>query len=791
MKDRGVASKIRQLVDEGQPWLGAFMTRQDDYDLDHLTSIDDVHRVGVFAQIIRVNDPSTAATGSLDSSGGDGEDSGEFMATILPHRRLRLTEISNEKVSIKDDSASSSSASIEGVLTYAQVENLQDEPCMRKNPVVKALTSEILSVMKDLLRHNPGIKDQITSFSYASGISLVDDPSMLADFVASIVPYGDSAEYQAILESLVIEERLQKALVLLKKELANSKLQNQINKDVEEKMAKARKEYFLLEHMKGIQKELGLESDGRDRLVEGFKTKAAQLAMPTTVKKVFDEELMKFQTLEPAAMEFNVTRNYLEWLTSVPWGKHTLDNFDLKRAKDVLDAEHYGMKDVKERILEFIAVGKLNKSIQGKILCLNGPPGVGKTSIGKSIAKALGRDFYRFSVGGLGDVSEIKGHRRTYVGAMPGKIVQALKKVNSENPMILIDEIDKVGRNTYRGDPSSALLEVLDPEQNSTFTDHFMDVPIDLSKVLFMCTSNVLDTIPGPLLDRMEVIELSGYITDEKLAIADKYLCPASMESIGLTKDKVELTHDALHTLINYYCRESGVRNLKKHVDKIYRKSALKLLRENADKIVIDSHNLKDFVGNPIFTDEKISDNPAGVVMGLAWTGMGGTSLFIESIADNLKQSAGSIVQTGQLGDVMKESISIAYTYAKTFVNKKYPDNTFFDKAAIHLHVPEGATPKDGPSAGITMCTSLISLALGQSVPKIAMTGELTLTGHVLKIGGVKEKLLAAKRSGVKTVLFPADNEVDYDELDDQVKSGIEVKFVKTFSDVFNLIFAK
>lgn len=433
------------------------------------------------------------------------------------------------------------------------------------------------------------------------------------------------------------------------------------------------------------------------------------------------------------------------------------------------------------------------------------PKGVGKTSVGKSIARALGREFYRFSVGGLTDVAEIKGHRRTYVGAMPGKVVQALKKVQTENPLIMIDEIDKLGRG-HQGDPASALLELLDPEQNNSFLDHYMDVPIDLSKVLFVCTANTLETIPAPLLDRMELITLSGYVSEEKVAIASKYLVPAARTACGLDKFDVTLTEPTLDALIRQYCRESGVRNLKKQIEKIYRKAALKIIQTNptADNestaksigtqhLEITPDNLKEYVGSPIYTSDRMYENtPAGVVMGLAWTQMGGSSLFIESVLASplTDESKPGFHRTGQMGDVMKESATIAYTYARWLFAQRYPENNFFQKADIHIHVPEGATPKDGPSAGSTMTTSLLSLALQQPlIADVAMTGEITLTGKILKIGGVKEKTIAAKRSGVKHIIFPFANKSDWDELPDYIKEGLDPHFVKWYDEIFSIVF--
>ena len=428
--------------------------------------------------------------------------------------------------------------------------------------------SELINVFKDIAQLNPLFRDQIANFSVSQSASnIFEEPDRLADFAAA-VSQGEITELQAVLEAENIEDRLGKALVVLKRELINAQLQSKISRDVESKIQKRQREFYLMEQLKGIKKELGLESDGKDKMIEKFKTKITQLSIPDPVRKVIDEEISKLSTLEQASSEFSVTRNYLDCLTSIPWGQHSTENFSLPHATKVLDEDHYGLKDVKDRILEFLAVGKLRGTVEGKIICLVGPPGVGKTSIGKSVARALDRQFFRFSVGGLTDVAEIKGHRRTYVGAMPGKIVQALKKVQTENPLVLIDEIDKVGKG-YNGDPSSALLEMLDPEQNSAFLDHYLDVPLDLSKILFVCTANMLDTVPAPLLDRMEVIEVSGYVADEKAAIAERYLAPQAKEASGLKDANVTLSPEAIEALIRSYARESGVRNLKKHIEKV------------------------------------------------------------------------------------------------------------------------------------------------------------------------------------------------------------------------------
>ncbi|KAH0128754.1 ATP-dependent protease La, partial [Aureobasidium melanogenum] len=728
--------------------------------------------------------------------------------------------------------------------SLVKVDNLADEPFDKRAPTIRALISEIVNTCKEIGSVNQLFRDHVSAFAMSqSAANIADEPAKLADFAAA-VSGGEMEEAQEVLTSLNIEQRLSKALEIIKKEYMNAQLSSKISKDVESKIQKRQREYWLMEQMKGIKRELGLESDGKDKLLEGFKEKATKLAMPEPVKKVFDEEINKLAHLEPAASEFNVTRNYLDWLTQIPWGKRSAETFGIKNAMKVLDEDHHGLKDVKDRILEFIAVGKLRGTVEGKILCMVGPPGVGKTSIGKSIARALNRQYYRFSVGGLTDVAEIKGHRRTYVGALPGRIIQALKKCQTENPLILIDEVDKIGRG-HQGDPSSALLELLDPEQNGSFLDHYMDVPVDLSKVLFVCTANMTDTIPRPLLDRMEMIELSGYVADEKMAIAERYLSPAAKELSGLKDVDVEIEKEAIAELINKYCRESGVRNLKKQIEKVYRKSALKIIQDLGEdafaeekaltpegkeaqeaaakdtsdvkdtpqdiekettetprvalsvppsvNVRVTKDNLKDYVGPPVFTADRLYETtPPGVAMGLAWTSMGGAALYVETILESAlsAQSRPSLERTGNLKAVMKESTSIAYSFAKGFLAQRFPENKFFEHARVHMHCPEGAVQKDGPSAGITMASSLISLALGRSLEQtVAMTGELTVTGKVLRIGGLREKTVAAKRAGAKMVIFPKDNLSDWIELPENIKEGIEGRPVAWYNEVFDLVF--
>ena len=496
----------------------------------------------------------------------------------------------------------------------------------------------------------------------------------------------------------------------------------------------------------------------------------------------------KLRTLENGSAEYQVSRTYLNWLTDLPWGIFSEDNFDLAKARKILDRDHYGLDDVKQRILEFIATIIKRGKVSGSIICLVGPPGVGKTSIGKSIADALGRKFYRFSVGGMRDEAEIKGHRRTYIGAMPGKLIQSLKRTEVANPVIMLDEIDKIGV-SYQGDPAAALLEVLDPEQNSDFLDHYLDVRFDLSNILFVTTANQLDTIPRPLLDRMEIIKLSGYIMEEKVEIAKRYLVPKLREEHGLKPSELSVTDSALVSVVDGYAREAGVRSLENQLKKIMRKVTLMQAEKGSGKINISQKNLSEFLGQPIFTTEELyKKSISGVTLGLAWTAMGGATLYIE--ASGIKGKGGGFKQTGQLGSVMQESSEIAYSYIRSKLAGENPEANYFDDHFIHLHVPAGATPKDGPSAGITMALALYSLAKGKPIKKgLAMTGELTLTGKVLPIGGVREKTIAARRVKVFELIFPADNRKDFEELPDYLKAGITAHFVEYFDDVLKIAF--
>ncbi|KRW80821.1 endopeptidase La [Marinobacter sp. P4B1] len=647
---------------------------------------------------------------------------------------------------------------------------------------LKAYTLAIISAIKELLRTNPLYGEEVKQYLSRFG---PEDSSPLADFGASMTS-APGRELQDVLDTVPLLRRMERVLLLMRKEQEVARLQSEINEEVNEKVQKHQREFFLREQLKVIQRELGIAKDDKTADVERFEERMAKLNPPAAVVERFKDEIQKLQVLEQGSPEYGVTRNYLDWITQVPWGVHSEDHFDLAEARKILDRDHDGLDDVKDRIIEFLAEGTFKGEVSGSILLLVGPPGVGKTSIGRSVADALGREFYRFSVGGMRDEAEIKGHRRTYIGAMPGKFVQALKDSKVANPVIMLDEIDKIG-SSYQGDPASALLETLDPEQNKEFLDHYLDVRMDLSKVLFVCTANQLDTIPRPLLDRMDVIRLSGYIGEEKLAIAKHHLMPRLLKRAGLLKKQLNITDAALRQVIEGYAREAGVRNLEKLLHKIIRKGIVKLLGNPDKPVKVGVADLPDYLGQPAFRKEK-SMKGTGVVTGLAWTAMGGATLSIE--ASQVHTSQRGFKLTGQLGDVMKESAEIAYSFVSSNLKRFKGDPTFFDKSFVHLHVPEGATPKDGPSAGVTMATALLSIARKEAPQQnIAMTGELTLTGQVLPVGGIREKVIAARRQKINNLILPEANRGDYEELPEYLKEGITVNFAKHYNDVFQVCF--
>ena len=653
-----------------------------------------------------------------------------------------------------------------------------------KDDESKAYSIAILDAIKELIRLNPLFSEDLRQYL---GRFSFNEPGLLADFAASITS-AEPQDLYDVLATLAVVPRLNSSLMLLRKELEIARLQNEISAEVNDKISKHQREFFLKEQLKVIQKELGISKDDRTTDIDMFEERLADKTVPEAAQKKIEEELHKLSILEVGSPEYGVTRNYLDWATSIPWGVHSEDNLDIGKARDVLGSHHSGLGDVKDRITEFLALGAHRGEMGGSILLLVGPPGVGKTSIGKSIAEALNRQFYRFSLGGMRDESEIKGHRRTYIGALPGKFVQALKDVEVENPVIMLDEIDKIG-SSFQGDPASALLEALDPEQNSEFLDHYLDMRIDLSKALFVCTANQLDTIPAPLLDRMDVIRLSGYIAEEKLAIAKQHLWPKLLKRNKLLKKQLNITDAALKYIIESYAREAGVRGLDKLLQKILRKCVVQLVTGEKESINVGVKDVEAFLGMPYFRAEKTLRG-VGVVTGLAWTSMGGATLPVE--ANKVHELSRGLKLTGKLGDVMKESAEIAYSYVLSHTKSYQRNEEFFDKCMVHLHVPEGATPKDGPSAGITMATALMSLARGEPVQRpLAMTGELTLTGQVLPVGGIREKIIAAKRSKITEVILPEANRRDFEELPDSVKADMTVHFAERFADVEKIVFVK
>ena len=647
---------------------------------------------------------------------------------------------------------------------------------------LKAYAISIISSIKQLLSLNPLYSEELKQYL---GRFSPDQPSPLTDFAAGITTASGDV-LQEILETESVMERMKRVLMLLQKEIEIAKLQTQIRKDINTQVDENKRKFFLKEQLKAIQKELGMQKDDKTSDVDRFKQRFEALDPPEEVAKRFEEEIEKLSVLETGSAEYGVTRNYLDWVTAFPWGICSEDNIDIERAEQVLDRDHAGLSDVKERIIEFFAAGVYKKDVSGSIILFVGPPGVGKTSIGKSIAEALGRKFYRFSLGGIRDEAEIKGHRRTYVGAMPGKMVQALKDSKVANPVIMLDEVDKIGI-SYQGDPASALLEVLDPEQNAEFLDHYLDLRIDLSKVLFICTANTLDTIPSPLLDRMDQINLSGYITQEKIEIARKHLWPKLLKRNKLAASTITITDPTIRYLIEGYAREAGVRGLEKLLNKIIRKSIVTILKGENEKVRVTIKSLEKYLGHPVFKKEKQMQG-VGIATGLAWTSLGGVTMPIEAVKVHEKGSG--IKLTGKLGDVMQESASIALSHVRANAKTFGIDTGYFDDAFIHLHVPEGATPKDGPSAGITITTALVSLARKKGISRpLAMTGEITLTGKVLPVGGIKEKIIAARRSGIHEIILPEGCISEFEKLPDHIKEGIDFSFVKHYREVFKKVF--
>lgn len=742
-----LAAAVKAAVEHHRGYLGLFMTREALDDASTYTA-DMLLPMGAVARVIKHQEVESGAL--------------QVFAQVVA--RFRLDRVTTHEPHIQ----------IAGEALRPGVD--------ASDPQVRSCAMAIVTALKDLVQHNPVFADEIRLV--LANFNNLDGPSRLADMAASLTT-AKREELQQILETVPVVPRMEKVLLLLAKESQLAQMKTKIRGQIEEKVGDHQRKFFLNEQLKAIKSELGLETDDKSLDVKRFRERveAKRAALSAETAQVIDEELRKLQLLEPNSAEYGVTRARLEWLTDMPWGETSTDVLDLTALRAGLDADHYGLEDVKDRITEFVAVRKLKADRGGGIIALVGPPGTGKTSIGASIARNLGRKFYRFSLGGMRDEAEIKGHRRTYVGALPGKPVQALKRCGTMNPVIMLDEIDKLAHGVH-GDPSSALLEVLDPEQNKDFLDHYLDVRVDLSQVLFICTANELGGIPEPLRDRMEIIRLAGYVEAEKRVIAADHLIPKQREAHGLKRSDVTFAKSSLAPLVRDYAREAGVRHLEQEIAKICRKVAKARAEGDLTKHAITAESLPRYLGKPQMRDDALLAEPlAGVVTGLAWTSMGGATLEIEAVASPADK--GGMVLTGQLGDVMKESANLARSYLMAHAKRLGIATGWFDSHLIHLHVPAGATPKDGPSAGVTMATALLSLALDKPVVrKLGMTGELTLTGRVFPIGGVREKLVAAKRSGLKQVLLPAANERDYDELPALVKDGVAVQFVSRLDEV-------
>ena len=663
----------------------------------------------------------------------------------------------------------------------ASVETISEvEP--KKGAQEEALQRNVITLFQQIVAGSATLSDELSTVA-----GNIDEPGRLVDFVASSLPSLSTRDKQDILETADVRARLEKINQHLAKELEVQQLRNKIQSEVQDRVQQTQREYYLREQMKAIQKELG-EADEGQRDVEELRQKIEAAGMPDEVKKEALKELGRLTRMSPMAADYGVTRNYIEWLAILPWAKSSGVEVDIPKAKEILDADHYDLQKVKDRILDYLSVRRLKPSMKGPILCFVGPPGVGKTSLGKSIARSLGRKFVRLSLGGIHDEAEIRGHRRTYIGALPGQIIQGIRRAETNDPVFMLDEIDKVGRD-FRGDPGAALLEALDPEQNFSFRDNYLDVPFDLSKVLFICTANMLDPVPDPLRDRMEIIELQGYTEEEKMHIAFQYLIPRQVEENGVTAEQIEFPEDALQYVIRHYTREAGVRNLERNIGTVCRKQARRIAEGKTQKLIVTRQVIQEFLGGmKIRVDTEIAERTkrAGVAVGLAWTPAGGDILFVEA---NKMKGKGGFTMTGQLGQVMQESMQAALTWVRSNALQLGISEDFFQDHDIHIHVPAGAIPKDGPSAGITMATALVSLLTEKCVrPYTAMTGEITLSGNVLPIGGVKEKVLAAKRAGVHDVILPTENQTNVlEDLTPEQLQDLNIHYVNTIEEALEI----
>ena len=696
----------------------------------------------------------------------------------MPNQSLFVFTEGNERVRLGEFSQ------ITPFIT-AKSEPIQEiEP--QKSPELEALQRNVVSQFQQIVSSSPTLSDDLQTIAIN-----IEEPGRLADFIASSLPFLTTNDKQELLETPDIAARLERINKHLAKEIEVQQLRNKIQSEVQDSVQSSQRDYYLREQLKAIQKELG-DLDDTQKDIQELKEKIEAAGMPDEVKKDALKELNRLGRMNAMAADYSLTRNYIEWLAVLPWSKSSGSDVDILKAKEILDADHYGLQKVKDRILDYLSVRRLKPNMKGPILCFVGPPGVGKTSLGRSVAKALGRKFSRISLGGMHDEAELRGHRRTYIGALPGQIIQNLKRVETNDPVFMLDEIDKLGRD-FRGDPSSALLEVLDPEQNNTFRDNYLDQPFDLSKVLFICTANQLDPVPAPLLDRMEIIELTGYTEEEKVAIAIRYLIPRQMKENGIEEGQIEFPQDSVAQIARHYTREAGVRKLEQQIGTVCRKVARRIAEGKTEKLVITTEVIREFLGGiKVRVDTELAERTkrAGVAVGLAWTPAGGDVLFIEA---NKMRGKGGFSMTGQIGDVMKESMQAALTWVRSNAKLLGIDEDVLKDTDLHIHVPAGAIPKDGPSAGITMATALVSLLTDVPVrPLLAMTGEITLSGNVLPVGGIKEKFLAAKRVGVRDVILPTDckQQVEEDLQPDQTE-GVNIHYASRIEDVLAIALPK
>jgi len=723
----------KKLIDEslsGEKIIGCFATKKDN-------KLYDIGTASLILRFLRIPD-------------------GSIRILVQGTERIRIKRVVQDRPYMK--------AKIE-VLKETDIKDLEIEALMRN----------VTTMFHNIINLAPYLPNELSVM-----LENIQSAGRLADFVIAQLNVSVE-EKQTILETMNVKERLKKLLPILTKEQSILELGEKIRSEVKTEMGKSQREYYLREQLRAIQKELG-EKDEKTVEIEELTQKIKKAKLPKEAEKIAYQELQRLRIIPPQAAEYIVVRTYLDWLVSLPWAKQTQDRLDIDRVKRILDKDHYDLEDVKERVLEYLSVRKLKSDTKGPILCFIGPPGVGKTSLGMSIARALGRKFIRFSLGGVRDEAEIRGHRRTYVGALPGRIIQSIRRAGSNNPIFMLDEVDKIGMD-FRGDPASALLEVLDPEQNHAFMDHYLDVPFDLSKVMFITTANVTDTIPPALLDRMETLKLTGYVMEEKLQIARQFLIPKQIKENGLTKKYIKLEDSAIKRIMSDYTREAGVRNLEREIASCVRKVTKEVAKGNRKRKVISAENLPDFLGPPKFYQELAEmKGEIGIATGVAWTPAGGDIIFIETTRMKGKNL---LTLTGQLGEVMQESAKAALSYVRSQAEKFKIDDTIFDKYDIHIHVPEGAIPKDGPSAGVAIATALVSLFTEKPVnPKVAMTGEITLRGKVLPVGGVKEKVLAAKRAGIEKIILPKWNAKDLTEIPDREKEELKFVFVERVDEV-------